>query len=368
MKKLILCLALTVLFAATMATMAVYGITGVVSAYGASATAARAAAVSDETSMETASAPVAEEVTQETTTEVTTTEVTRTESGTVVEETNTTNVTSVSKEEEELKKMMSTTGGALTVHAVRLIICAIIVGIVCVIFWLLSRFFKRYKNPTDPNLKSKSTVMLILYSVLRFFIALVAILIILSLFGVNISGAIAGLGIAGAAGALAVQDLLKDVIMGVTLVSDKYFMLGDIVEYNGFLGKILEVSMRTTKIESLRDKSVMSVRNSNITEIKKLVHHLNISVPLPYEIPVKRAYEVLGMITEKCRELEPVEDAIAKGPNNFEDSYIDYLIVIVCDPANQLNTKRAVHTVIMQVLESENISIPFPQRDVHIIS
>lgn len=344
LKKLILCLAVTVLFAGAMATMAMYGITGTVSAYGASGTSYQAETADEEITTET----VIEEA--------------RTKSGTVIEEKKTTKTT----EEKELDEFIATSKGKLTLHAVRLIFCAVVLGAVLIVFWILKRFFKKYKNPTDPNLKSKSTVMMIVYSVVRFIVVVIAILVVLSVFGVDVSGAIAGLGIAGAAGALAVQDLLKDVIMGVTLVSDRYFQMGDIVEYNGFIGKVLEISMRTTKIEALSDKCVMSIRNSNITEAKKLIHWVNMSVPLPFDLPVKRAYDVLGKIAGKCKELEPVEDAIVKGPNFFRESYIDYLIVIICDPADQLNTKRAVNTVILQVLEEEHISIPFPQTDVHI--
>lgn len=254
---------------------------------------------------------------------------------------------------------------AIPGYVFKIAVCVIAVVVVLIAFWLLKRFFKRYKNPTDPMLKSKSTVMLIIYSIVRFLILIVLILFILSVFGVNVSGAVAGLGIAGAAAVLAVQDLVKDFIMGVTIISDQFFKIGDIVEYNGFIGKVTSLTMRSTKIQSSLDGSILSVQNHRISEIKVLSHLVNIPIPLPYDLPQAEAMELLNGACEKCREKKDVEDIICKGANTLNDSSISYLIILYCDPANYLNTRREVLAVILNELDAAGIQIPFPQIDVH---
>lgn len=237
--------------------------------------------------------------------------------------------------------------------------------IVLVAFWLLGKFFKRYKNPTDPMLKSKSTVMLIAYSIIRFVIVAILILFILSVFGVNVSGAIAGLGIAGAAAVLAVQDLVKDFIMGVTIISDEFFKVGDVVQYNDFIGKVTSLTMRSVKIKSSLDGSVLSVQNHKMSEVRVLSHLVNIPIPLPYDLPQDQALEVLEKACERCRALEEVEQILNKGANTLNDSSISYLIMLYCDPMNYLSTRRAVLYIILDELAKNGIQIPFPQLDVH---
>ena len=247
----------------------------------------------------------------------------------------------------------------------RIIFSAVVVALGALVYWLVRKFFKRYRGTVDPELKQKRTMMLAIYSLLRFLIFLMVILAILSIFGVNISGAIAGLGIAGAAGALAVQDLLKDLIGGFTIISEKYFAVGDIIDYNGEPCKVVDLTIRSTKIESLKDKSITSLQNHLLSEVKVLSHNVNLLIPLSYDLPVAQAEAVLRRICARAAALECVEDCIYKGANEFKDSCINYLIIFRCDPADVLNTRRAVIRVVQEELEAADIKIPFPQLDVH---
>ncbi len=252
-----------------------------------------------------------------------------------------------------------------TINVQKLIIAGVIILIGIVIFWALRRFFRRYKKTTDPNLKQKRTVMLAIYSLLRFLVIVIVVLAILSLYGVNISGAVAGLGIAGAAGALAVQDLLKDMISGITIISEHYFALGDIVEYNGLVGKVVELTIRSTKIQSLKDGSVTSLQNHLLSEIKVHSHAVNLNIPLSYELPVGKAAEVMKSICTRAEENELIESCSFLGTNDFNDSSVSYLIQLHCDPFMQLPARRVVLGIVQEELEKAGLRIPYPQLDVH---
>ena len=58
--------------------------------------------------------------------------------------------------------------------------------------------------------------------------------ILLNLYGVNTTSLIAGLGIAGVALAFGLQEALKDIVSGIGIIMDNYFVVGDVVDYNGF--------------------------------------------------------------------------------------------------------------------------------------
>lgn len=118
------------------------------------------------------------------------------------------------------------------------------------------------------------------------------ILLILQVNGINVSSAVAGLGIASAIVGLALQDILKDVIMGVNMITENFFSVGDVVEYREMDGVVIKLSVRTTKIQSIYDHSVMTICNRNISEIRKCSSMVDIDIPLSYEEDVKKVHTV----------------------------------------------------------------------------
>ena len=72
--------------------------------------------------------------------------------------------------------------------------------------------------------------------------------IILQINGVNVSSIIAGVGVVSVIIGLALQDALKDIIMGVNVLVDDYFSLGDIVKLDDIEGKVVEIGIKNIKI------------------------------------------------------------------------------------------------------------------------
>ena len=243
---------------------------------------------------------------------------------------------------------------------------AVAVGIAIVFLIILKKFFNKYSGPDVKEIsKEKKTMMKILYSVLRFAVILLCVLAILSIMGMDIGGAFAACGIAAACGALAVQDLLKDLIQGMNIVSDHFFSMGDIIEYNGFTGKVISLTMRSTKIKALEDSTVKTIGNHFLTDVNLVSTNVNLMVPLPYELDYEKAHEIMKELAKRIDKIETVDDAVFKGTQAFEDSYITYLIVYHCNPEFKLQTKRDVNFQIQKILKENDISIPYPQMDVH---
>lgn len=244
---------------------------------------------------------------------------------------------------------------------------AVIVTVVIALVFLkiFKKVFGKYKDTSENGIdKEKKTIMRILYSMLKFGIILIVIITILASLGVNISGAVAALGIAGACAALAVQDLLKDLIQGINIVSDKFFSIGDIIEYNGKVGKVLELSMRSTKIQCFDDQGILTVGNHHITEVKKLTGSVGINVPLSYDADRKCVYEILSGTAEKIAKIEDVSECRFLGTNSFASSAINYLIVLKCKPELYLAIRRAALVIIQDDLKEADLQIPYDHLDV----
>ena len=101
------------------------------------------------------------------------------------------------------------------------------------------------------------------------FSAILLDVIVLFLFGVNIKSLVAGLGIVTTIIGLALQDTLKDIINGIHIITENYFIVGDIVKYNGFTGTVIEFGLKSTKIKNHAGETMM-VNNRNIYEIVKV--------------------------------------------------------------------------------------------------
>ena len=224
------------------------------------------------------------------------------------------------------------------------------------------------KIRSRPNIKDdlrKSHFIMIAFRIARVSVVVIGAIIILQSLGVNLTALSAVIGLIGIIFVLALKDALLDIFSGFMIVSDKFFSVGDAVEYNGRDGVVISLSARSTKIELLDDRSVLSVANRNISQIRRLTHLVDIDLHLPYELSQKDAYEVLSVICNSIREIDGVESCELKGTQDFGASAIIYKIRFFCDPKDRPDIRRAVIKTIQDGLERADIHIPYQQIDIH---
>ena len=217
---------------------------------------------------------------------------------------------------------------------------------------------EKTKVPVDPLLKVAEKALKVLVLVL-------AVLVILQVNGINVTSMVASLGLASAIVGLALQDYLKDLIMGFHILTDRFFSVGDVVRYKGVEGIVISFTTKTTKIQSLDDFSVLSVSNRNIDEIAVLGDFMKINIPISYKEDVDKVHRVLGEITEKVKEIEGVKTAVYKGIFDFKDSSIFYRINYYASPKEKWTIWYQVIKLVQEGLWAEGIEIPFNQLDVH---
>lgn len=225
------------------------------------------------------------------------------------------------------------------------------------------------RSKSEFQKKRQKTVTELLKKILRLILACIALIIILDLFGVNVSSLVASLGIASAVGALALQDTLKDAIGGAAIILDNYFVVGDYVRYGDFLGTVIEFGIRATKIMNF-DGEVLIVANRKIDEIINLSQKTAsalIVAPTAYEEDTKKVDKILSEITEEVKTWETVNKTKTEylGLIEMKDSCINYGIRIYCSPGHIWEYKRAVLRLIKERYDKNNIKIPYNQIEVH---
>lgn len=232
---------------------------------------------------------------------------------------------------------------------------------------LLDGIIKRLENGTLKLLSNKKTKTYIrlIKNITRYIFIVSTILIILEIYGINISSIIAGVGVIGVIFGLAIQDWLKDIIRGSSILSDNYFSVGDVVKYKDIEGKVLLLGLKTTKIQDLKTNNIISIANRNIDEIQILSNIIHIKIPLPYELKIKNAEIVIEQIVEKTKKQSNINDCKYVGVTELADSCIKYLLRVTCNPQYKLQAERDTLKSILLVLEDNKISVPYNQIDVH---
>ncbi|MDE5539866.1 MAG: mechanosensitive ion channel family protein, partial [Bacilli bacterium] len=116
------------------------------------------------------------------------------------------------------------------------------------------------------EIKRRKTIVKLFQSFFKYLIYIIALLIILDFYGIDTKSLITSIGVVGIVLGLALQDTVKDLISGVSLILENYLAVGDIVTYNDFTGEVIELGLRTTKIKKASGE-VMIIANHNIDTI-----------------------------------------------------------------------------------------------------
>ncbi|MCR5274432.1 MAG: mechanosensitive ion channel family protein [Clostridiales bacterium] len=234
--------------------------------------------------------------------------------------------------------------------------------VVCFIVWIaLRRFVKKIIGKSD----KKNGVVSIILNIVKYFLITLCILVILQINGIDVTSAIAGLGIASVIVGLALQDALKDIIMGVNIISEDFFHLGDIVKVGDYSGKITSLTLKSTHIVNSEDGYEVSICNRNIDKVLVYNGTMNIDVQLSYQESPDKIKEVLTQVVKEITDWKEVRKAEYIGIQEYQDSAILYRVRFIVAPSNRATVRRRVLALIDSRLRENDITIPFPQLDVH---
>ena len=237
--------------------------------------------------------------------------------------------------------------------------------LVIVAAFLLWKIIAKIFSQRDSMSNSQRTTITVVRNILKYLLIVLVILIVLQINNVKVGSLLAGLGIVGAVIGLALQDIIKDTIMGLHIISDSFFSVGDVIRVDDKEGIVRSFTLRTTKIELLTTHDIYIVCNRNIDRASVSARQVDIDVPLSYELDAVTAREIMSTIAGKVRVLDGIEDCVFKGADAFNSSSIAYKLRFWCNPVIKPDIRRSVMSVIQDVLAEHGIRIPYDQLDVH---
>ncbi|MCL4870445.1 MAG: mechanosensitive ion channel family protein [Anaerolineae bacterium] len=207
-------------------------------------------------------------------------------------------------------------------------------------------------------------------------LTVIVIITVLERFGVEVSALLTSLGIGSLAVALAAQDTLSNLFAGLAIMIDQPFKVGDRVELQEIntWGDVMEIGLRSTRIRT-RDNRMVTVPNAVIGK-GLIVNYSDPDTVFRVETTVGVAYgtdiELARQVMIKAIRAEPwilPEQPVEALFLEFGDSALNFRVR--CWIEHYIETRRIIdkmNTALYKALYEANIVIPFPQRDVHLVS
>ena len=217
----------------------------------------------------------------------------------------------------------------------------------------------------DTTSGEKLTLLHVTRSVITGLLVIIAIIFILQINGLEVSSLITSVSIVSAIIGLALQDTIKDIIQGIQILSEKFFMVGDVIKFDNFEGKVTKFTIRSTKMIDIRSKNEITISNRNISKIEKASDKRFIDIPVSYDEPVEKMFKILPEICKKITAHEEIPESRLMGLKQIGDSAMIYQIMISCEPEYAPRLMRYANKVIVEELSAAGVKIPYPQMDVH---
>jgi len=254
----------------------------------------------------------------------------------------------------------------ISVKAILAVIITLIIA--SYVIKILRKLITR-KLPEEDKVKFTS-----LFSYIKWFLYVTILLMTFHNMGINVTAIFAASAALLVGVGLALQTLFQDIISGVFILIDQSVHVGDIIELDGKVGRVEEIKLRTTRAVTI-DNKVLIIPNHlyltntlyNWTENGTITRE-NVEVGVAYGSDTELVKNLLLEVAEKNEDVYKHPEPLVLF-TNFGDNSLDFKLIFTLNDSFQSGIPKSdIRFEIDKKFREHNISIPFPQRDVHIVS
>lgn len=223
--------------------------------------------------------------------------------------------------------------------------------------------------------KRIATISDVLYSAGLVVILATALVMVLQEVGVPIAPLLASVGVVGLALGLGAQTLVKDVISGLFIVLENQYMVTDVIEVNGIVGNVEEMTLRAT---TLRDASgtLYVIPNGEIRIVANRTRDWSraiVDVGIAYDADVDRALTVLQAIGDDMAASEEVGPLLLESPQvtgieGLDDWAVRLRLMVKTKPNEQWEVQRYLRRRVRLEFADQGIDLAFPRQDVALLN
>ncbi len=235
-------------------------------------------------------------------------------------------------------------------------------------YWL----YRQMQKNENGNAEQSKSMMRILKLIAQVVLWIIALLMILSNLGINITSLVASLGIGGIAVALALQNVLSDLFSSFSIFIDKPFEAGDYIQVGTDSGTVERIGMKTTRIKTLQgeelvisNKELTTARVQNFKRMEKRREAVTLGVT--YETSKEKLEKIPVLVKKVVDEVE-----LATFDRCHFSTYGDFslnfdIIYFIDEPDYRLymDVKERVNLGIFEAFAKEGIEFAYPTQLVY---
>jgi len=243
-------------------------------------------------------------------------------------------------------------------------------------YWILTRITRALARRISSSLGSRGlyaerSMISLARRFLEILIFLVVILMVLKTIGVDITPALAGVGIGGLALGLGAQKTFENVFGGVSILLDKVIVVGDVCKINNQTGAVEDIGLRSTRMRT-NERTVLSIPNGVLAS--STIENLRFRdkflcqqvIRLRYDLSPDHVRFVLGEIRELLRENPKVEEPSSRVRFiRFADYALEieiFCYILEGEYSAYLETQEALLLSIMESLEKAGAVVALPTQ------
>ncbi|WP_209123681.1 mechanosensitive ion channel family protein [Alkalihalobacillus sp. BA299] len=231
---------------------------------------------------------------------------------------------------------------------------------------LISSSFSKMQKQKGMSMGRVKTLEKLTMNAFSYVLIFIFITVIISIFGLDATGLIAGAGIIGLAIGFGAQGLVSDIVTGFFLLLERQIDVEDYITAAGINGIVEEVGLRTTIIRGfdgtlhyIPNRNISSVSNHSRGNMRALV-----DMSISYDDNIDKA---VAIMQEVCDRIASEDDRIKEGPNVVGVQSLgasDVVIRVIAKTTNmeQWAVERTLRKELKEALDANDIEIPFPHQ------
>jgi small-conductance mechanosensitive channel len=250
----------------------------------------------------------------------------------------------------------------LTVLAV--LLQAALWGTVSIELWVNRERRRRLESDA-----ASATLIGSLNFVLRFVLWVLIALLALENLGVNVTALVTGLGVGGIAIALALQNILGDILASLSIAVDKPFVLGDTLQVDNFVGTVEDVGLKTTRLRSLSGEQLIFANSDLLkSRIRNLKRMADRRVVLAFGVDYQTRADQAAAIPALLRGIIEAQPRVRFDRSHLKglgQSALDFEAVYFLDDPDYnlyMDSQQAILLELMRALERQGIRLAQPDR------
>jgi small-conductance mechanosensitive channel len=259
--------------------------------------------------------------------------------------------------------------GGVTIHVDHVLFAAAILIGTWISIVILRRMITRPSFIADKIGKKRRMTLFLIIKYIGWFIS---IIVSLNVIGINITALMLGSTALLVGLGLGLQNIFKDLVSGMFLLFEGSIKIGDVIEADGVIGKVMEINLRSSQVMT-RDDVIIIIPNSKFVA-EKIVNwshdfeqvRFTVDIGLAYGSDVDKVFTILEAAMKGDKRISKSPAPFVRFADFGESSLHFQMMFWSNDMFRIENVKSDLRRLVYKRLAENGLAIPFPQRDIHI--